>query len=70
MSTVAPAPDSWVKSSYSGNEGGECLEATTTPGTIHVRDSKALTRAQLAFPAAGWAAFVQLAVGRVGSVER
>ncbi|MFJ1735929.1 DUF397 domain-containing protein [Streptomyces sp. NPDC088254] len=58
MSTAEPAPHAWFKSSYSGNEGGECLEAAATPGTVHIRDSKAPARAQLAFSEAGWAAFV------------
>lgn len=61
MSTAEPAPRAWFKSSYSGNEGGECLEAATTPDTIHIRDSKAPARAQLAFSAPGWAAFVRYA---------
>ncbi|WP_306321191.1 MULTISPECIES: DUF397 domain-containing protein [unclassified Streptomyces] len=30
----------WFKSSYSGNEGGECLEVATHAHTIHIRDSK------------------------------
>ncbi|NUP40446.1 MAG: DUF397 domain-containing protein, partial [Streptomyces sp.] len=30
----------WFKSSYSGSEGGQCLEVATTPHTIHIRDSK------------------------------
>ncbi|GCB52109.1 DUF397 domain-containing protein [Streptomyces sp. NL15-2K] len=61
MSTAEPARLAWFKSSYSGNEGGECLEVAATPGTVHVRDSKAPTRAQLAFAASKWAAFVQYA---------
>ncbi|MGV9507297.1 DUF397 domain-containing protein [Streptomyces tendae] len=61
MSTAESAPLAWFKSSYSGNEGGACLEAAVTPGAIHVRDSKAPARAQLAFPRAEWAAFVRFA---------
>jgi hypothetical protein len=30
----------WFKSSYSGSEGGQCLEVAPTPTTIHIRDSK------------------------------
>ncbi|MET8583971.1 DUF397 domain-containing protein [Streptomyces collinus] len=30
----------WFKSTYSGSEGGQCLEVAVTPGVIHVRDSK------------------------------
>ncbi|MEU6883695.1 DUF397 domain-containing protein [Streptomyces viridosporus] len=64
MSTAEPAPLTWFKSSYSGNEGGECLEVAVTPGAIHVRDSKAPARAQLTIPAAEWAAFVRFAGAR------
>jgi hypothetical protein len=64
MSTAEPARLAWFKSSYSGNEGGECLEVAAMPGSVHVRDSKAPARAQLAFPATEWAAFVRFAAGR------
>ncbi|MEU9554585.1 DUF397 domain-containing protein [Streptomyces fumanus] len=31
----------WHKSSYSdGPDGDSCVEVATTPGTVHVRDSK------------------------------
>ncbi|MDN3256474.1 DUF397 domain-containing protein [Streptomyces sp. MA25(2023)] len=33
----------WVKSSYSGSEGGACVEVATEPTTIHIRDSKTVT---------------------------
>ena len=32
--------DSWRKSSYSGANGGECVEVATTADTVLVRDSK------------------------------
>lgn len=64
MSSVEPARLAWFKSSYSGNEGGECLEVATTPGIIHIRDSKAPARARLAFPASEWASFVRFAARR------
>ncbi|MEF9903799.1 DUF397 domain-containing protein [Streptomyces sp. P9-A2] len=54
----------WHKSSYSGNEGGECVEIAVTPGTVHVRDSKDLDRPQLTVHAAGWTAFVNFATDR------
>ncbi|GGW35487.1 DUF397 domain-containing protein [Streptomyces griseoloalbus] len=47
----------WVKSSYSGTNGGDCVEVATAPGTVRVRDSKAQTGAALAFPREQWAAF-------------
>ncbi|WP_381553334.1 DUF397 domain-containing protein [Streptomyces eurythermus] len=30
----------WFKSTYSGSEGGACLEVAVSPGTVHIRDSK------------------------------
>ncbi|PAZ09774.1 DUF397 domain-containing protein [Streptomyces sp. SA15] len=61
MSTAEPARLAWFKSSYSGNEGGACIEVAVAPGTVHVRDSKTPSRAQLAFATSKWAAFVQYA---------
>ncbi|MEU0599783.1 DUF397 domain-containing protein [Streptomyces sp. NPDC006393] len=61
MSTAEPARVAWFKSSYSGNEGGACLEVALEPGTVHIRDSKAPARAQLAFRPSEWTAFVRYA---------
>lgn len=30
----------WRKSSYSGDQGGECVEIAEAPATIAIRDSK------------------------------
>ncbi|MFF8571894.1 DUF397 domain-containing protein [Streptomyces sp. NPDC015237] len=30
----------WYKSSYSGSDGGNCVEVATHPTAIHIRDSK------------------------------
>lgn len=49
---------SWLKSSHSGTEGGNCVEVAACPHTVHVRDSKVVEGAQLAFPASAWAAFL------------
>ncbi|MEV4872597.1 DUF397 domain-containing protein [Streptomyces syringium] len=48
----------WLKSSYSGGSGSECLEAAV--GEVHtaVRDSKNPDRATIAFPHSAWADFV------------
>lgn len=57
-----PAPALvWVKSSYSGAEGGQCVEVAATPTRIHVRDSKDTTRAALAVHPATWTQFVAFA---------
>lgn len=51
----------WFKSSYSGSNGGECIEVATEPETIHVRDSKDKSGPTLAFTAEAWTAFVAYA---------
>jgi hypothetical protein len=52
----------WFKSSYSdGNEGDSCVEIATTPGTVHVRDSKNTAGPQLALTPGAWADFVSYA---------
>ncbi|MFD9968116.1 DUF397 domain-containing protein [Streptomyces sp. NPDC059011] len=57
-----PAPALvWVKSSYSGAEGGQCVEVATRPDTVQVRDSKDLTRPALAVAPTAWTAFVHFA---------
>ncbi|MDX3864818.1 DUF397 domain-containing protein [Streptomyces europaeiscabiei] len=52
----------WVKSSYSSEEGGECVEVAVCPQAVHVRDSKDIARRGLAVDAAAWTAFVGFAV--------
>ncbi|MFJ5775642.1 DUF397 domain-containing protein [Streptomyces sp. NPDC093094] len=51
----------WVKSSYSGAEGGQCVEVAACPGRVHVRDSKDTTRAALTVQPTAWTAFVEFA---------
>ncbi|MFJ8935829.1 DUF397 domain-containing protein [Streptomyces sp. NPDC102365] len=50
----------WVKSSYSGAEGGQCVEVAASPYTVRVRDSKdkALT---VSLKATAWSEFVGFA---------
>jgi len=54
----------WIKSSYSTNDGPDCVEVAATPGTIHVRDSKNVQGPQLVFASEAWADFVAYAAGR------
>ncbi|MBL3670957.1 DUF397 domain-containing protein [Streptomyces sp. M2CJ-2] len=54
----------WHGNSYSGNEGGECVEIALAPGTVHIRDSKDVSRPHLSVPAAGWSAFVNFTADR------
>ncbi|WP_405731440.1 DUF397 domain-containing protein [Streptomyces sp. NBC_01537] len=53
----------WFKSSYSNDEGGDCVEVAVAPGTVHVRDSKNEAGPQLAFGPGAWAGFVAFAAG-------
>ncbi|MEU3050757.1 DUF397 domain-containing protein [Streptomyces sp. NPDC006984] len=60
--TRGPAPALvWVKSSYSGAEGGQCVEVAAAPGRVHVRDSKGTARAALAVDSTAWTVFVRFA---------
>ena len=47
----------WRKSSYSGGQGGNCVEVATHDSMILVRDSKDRGRVKK-FSAAEWRAFV------------
>ncbi|WP_406701722.1 DUF397 domain-containing protein [Streptomyces albidoflavus] len=60
VTAVAQDPR-WFKSSYSGAEGGDCVEVAASPGTVHVRDSKAVTGPALTMDRTAWAAFIGFA---------
>ncbi|WP_380281258.1 DUF397 domain-containing protein [Kitasatospora purpeofusca] len=51
----------WFKSSYSGNEGGDCVEVAEAAESVLVRDSKDKSGPQLAFSPAAWLSFVEFA---------
>ncbi|MFF9685466.1 DUF397 domain-containing protein [Streptomyces sp. NPDC014623] len=49
----------WRKSTYSGGDGGNCLEvADGHPGMVPVRDSKMTDGPALVFRTGAWAVFV------------
>ncbi|RGD61706.1 DUF397 domain-containing protein [Kitasatospora xanthocidica] len=53
------AEAAWRKSSYSGDDGGDCIEvAPGFPGLVPVRDSKDPQGPALVFPASAWESFV------------
>ncbi|MBJ6632621.1 DUF397 domain-containing protein [Streptomyces coelicolor] len=55
----AAALTGWRKSSYSGSEGGSCLEVLDDhPTGVPVRDSKVPEGPALVFRSAGWTPFV------------
>lgn len=49
----------WRKSSYSGANGGNCVEVADGPGAVLVRDSKDPYGPRLAFVPAAWEAFAK-----------
>ena len=61
--TISPEY-AWRKSSYSGGEGGNCLEvADGHPTLIPVRDSKTPHGPKLVFRAEAWSVFVTAVKG-------
>ncbi|MFF6872153.1 DUF397 domain-containing protein [Streptomyces sp. NPDC012450] len=48
----------WRKSSYSNQDGGECLEVADDLPHVPVRDSKTPTAPALVFATSAWASFV------------
>ncbi len=53
----------WRKSSYSGPNGGECVEVARTVEVTGVRDSKNAEGPVLRFGAAAWARFLVRGAG-------
>ncbi|MGM9381572.1 DUF397 domain-containing protein [Streptomyces antibioticus] len=59
------APLAWRKSSYSGPEGGSCVEVLDGyPGGVPVRDSKSPQGPAVVFSSVGWSLFVAAVKGR------
>ncbi|MGK5531582.1 DUF397 domain-containing protein [Streptomyces sp. URMC 129] len=56
----------WFTSSYSGPNGGDCVEVAAGAVAVHVRDSKDAAGARLRFPRGGWAAFLAIEQVRAG----
>ncbi|WP_030617492.1 DUF397 domain-containing protein [Streptomyces sclerotialus] len=48
----------WIKSSYSTDDGPDCVEVATDPDAVRVRDSKDVRGPQLTFACGAWSAFV------------
>ncbi|MEV2246012.1 DUF397 domain-containing protein [Streptomyces sp. NPDC049970] len=53
----------WVKSSYSGAEGGECVEVAAAAAQVFVRDSKQVNGPVLTVGPGVWVGFVGLVTG-------
>ncbi|MFH9139218.1 DUF397 domain-containing protein [Streptomyces albus] len=54
---------SWRKSSYSGSDGGDCVEVAQASEVIYVRDSKEQRGPILSVPSREWGAFVRHVAG-------
>lgn len=54
---------SWIKSSYSSNEGPQCVEVAAASDGVHVRDSKNTEGPQLALTPTAWNDFIGYASG-------
>ncbi|WP_427919799.1 DUF397 domain-containing protein [Streptomyces sp. cg40] len=48
----------WFKSSYSSNEGGDCVEVAARPSAVHVRDSKITAGPILTVAPGTWGTFL------------
>ncbi|MFZ3497848.1 DUF397 domain-containing protein [Streptomyces sp. 5.8] len=61
MHSVSPAiaSASWVKSSYSGAEHSECVEAAFLADSTTLRDSKRPTGGTVSFGDAAWHTFIE-----------
>jgi hypothetical protein len=59
---ASPTPK-WIKSSYSTDEGPDCVEVAAAPDRILVRDSKTPHGPRLALAPTTWAAFLPYASG-------
>ncbi|CAL9567489.1 DUF397 domain-containing protein [Streptomyces pilosus] len=62
--THLPHDLAWFRSSYSSSgDGNDCVEVATTPGTVHVRDSKVPDGPRLTLTSAAWSSFVERTAG-------
>ncbi|MFI1922397.1 DUF397 domain-containing protein [Streptomyces sp. NPDC020377] len=57
-SSAAASGLAWFKSSYSGAEGGDCIEVAADMGNVHIRDSKAVTGPVIRVSREAWAGFI------------
>ncbi|MEU2980118.1 DUF397 domain-containing protein [Streptomyces hirsutus] len=58
MNSQQPKELHWFTSTYSGGDGGECVEVAADATAIHVRDSKEQGSPRLAFARSAWSGFV------------
>ncbi|HEY0935271.1 MAG TPA: DUF397 domain-containing protein [Trebonia sp.] len=53
----------WRKSTFSGNDGGNCVEAASAPGRLLVRDTTDRDGAVLSFAPGAWREFAAAITG-------
>ncbi|UUU25124.1 DUF397 domain-containing protein [Streptomyces sp. DSM 40750] len=68
MNSAAPQHNrsddlAWFRSSYSGSQGGDCVEVATAPSAVHIRDSKIPTGNVLTVSPATWSVFLERVTG-------
>ncbi|WP_217240635.1 DUF397 domain-containing protein [Streptomyces sp. AC555_RSS877] len=63
-SSTAASGLAWFKSSYSGTEGGQCVEVAAGTAVVHVRDSKADAGPIVTVSRTAWEGFVGPASSR------
>ena len=63
MNTAARQHLAWFKSSYSGSEGGDCIEVAAHPAAVHVRDSKVPAGGILTVSPGTWTEFLERTLG-------
>jgi hypothetical protein len=60
MNTHELGAATWIKSSYSGENGGDCVEiAPVFPAVVPVRDSKVVDGPVLMVTRSAWSAFTE-----------
>ncbi|MFE9909267.1 MULTISPECIES: DUF397 domain-containing protein [Streptomyces] len=62
-SAIGDSTRVWFKSSYSTNDGPDCVEVAAAPGAVQVRDSKNVPGPQIGFTSDAWADFVTYTAG-------
>lgn len=65
---MSSTPSNWRKSSYSGNQGGHCVEVADTSHHVHVRDTQNRSLGHLTFSSSTWTTL--LSALREGSVTQ
>ncbi|MEU4682847.1 DUF397 domain-containing protein [Streptomyces xinghaiensis] len=66
-SSVVASDLAWFKSSYSGAEGGQCVEIARGKGVVHIRDSKDTAGPVIRVSREAWTGFIGLASSERGA---